>query len=478
MTGWISKRLRQRCHTAYSLLPCFAAVCLFSVPGAATAVPLEDWQQTLMQSSGRVGEGLIEALSRQPSVRVLVSFEVRSPTRGGALTRFRSPEQRAALLEAGDGVLHSIRGSSFTTERRFAAINALAGHIDANGVLDLLDNPAVVSIERDLGGGATLTEAVPLTGVNSVRRQGFKGKGVTVAVLDSGIDATHRALKKARKAESCFCSGGGGCCPDGSSTQLGRGSAEDDEGHGTHVTGIIASRGRQSPRGVAPRSKIVAIKVLDENNRFCCSSDILAALDWIITERPDVDIINMSLSTDARFKGHCDRKRRASGPAFATAIDTLRDQGILVFASSGNEASKKMGVPACIANTTAVAATYDEEFGSADWGSCVDPDADPNHVTCFSNANKRTDLAAPGAMITSSRLGGGAVILAGTSMASPMAAGCAALLKQAFPDATPQQMEGALKSSSTIATHTRTGRGFPRLDCEESLAVLTEEMEP
>ena len=63
-------------------------------------------------------------------------------------------------------------------------------------------------------------------------------------------------------------------------------------------------------------------------------------------------------------------------------------------------------------------------------------------------------------------------------MASPMAAGCAALLKQAFPDATPQQMEGALKSSSTIATHTRTGRGFPRLDCEESLAVLTEEMEP
>ena len=82
-----------------------------------------------------------------------------------------------------------------------------------------------------------------------VQKMGVNGKGVTIAVIDSGIDATHPDLKSAIVDEACFCTGPDGtpCCPDGTSRQFGRGAAVDEIGHGTHMAGIIAGRGRKGP---------------------------------------------------------------------------------------------------------------------------------------------------------------------------------------------------------------------------------------
>ena len=473
----VTHRVQQRVSSvgvSRVLLLCCGAAWLVLVPNAgASSSAVETWQRSRMEASNRVGQDVIEALADKGIARVLVLIQVRSATSGEVFTHFNSSAARLALRNASDDLLRHIERRDFTPVYRYSAINAVAGEVSPDGVIALLGSPLVKAISLDAGGTGGLLEAAPLTGMDTVRQQGFTGKGVTVAVLDSGIAKNRSDLKKARKAERCFCSTDGGCCPDGSSFQTGKGSAADDEGHGTWITGIIASRGKKSPRGCAPKAKVVAIKVLDEYNRYCCSSDILAALDWIITKRQDVDIVNMSLGTSKLFKGNCDRKLGAIGPAFATAVKTLMGQGVMVFAASGNEASrKKMAMPACIENTVSVGASYDEEFGKFDWGICSDHRADPNHVTCFSNTNRKTDLVAPGALITSARLGGGVMTGAGTSAATAMAAACAALLKQAYSNATPEQLEQALGSSSHIATDSKSGRSYPRLDCEEAFDFL------
>jgi subtilisin family serine protease len=135
----------------------------------------------------------------------------------------------------------------------------------------------------------------PLIGADLVHAQGIRGEGTTVALLDSGIDTDHPAFAGRIAAEACFCDNldGTGCCPSGVTQRSGPGSAEDDQGHGTHVAGIVS--------GVAPATHIVAVKVLDSANRFRSFTQIYRALEWIADNRPDVDAINMSLGSDARL---------------------------------------------------------------------------------------------------------------------------------------------------------------------------------
>jgi subtilisin family serine protease len=96
--------------------------------------------------------------------------------------------------------------------------------------------------------------------------RGIAGNGIVVAVLDSGVDTDHSDFAGAIIHQECFLDNGGsidghGRCPNGSDRQSGADAAEDDAGHGTHVTGIIMSHGVRSSVGVAPGAKIVAIKV-------------------------------------------------------------------------------------------------------------------------------------------------------------------------------------------------------------------------
>ena len=155
---------------------------------------------------------------------------------------------------------------------------------------------------------ATLVQGVPLVGADSVHAQGFTGAGVKVAVLDTGIDTNHPDLQDDLAAQHCFCDNHPSpvfaCCPGGGSEEA---NAEDDEGHGTSVAGIITSAGVAAPLGAAPDAEIVAVKVLDStgNGSF---SDIAAALDWVLTESgtpgspvQGVRVVNMSLSDSGQY---------------------------------------------------------------------------------------------------------------------------------------------------------------------------------
>ena len=264
----------------------------------------------------RVGPGVLQRLAETDRVRVMV-FLAATPV---PLNRLN--EVAREVSRAQERVLTALTRKEFTPIHVFASIPALAGEVNQPGLQKLLGVPGVLRVDLDEGGTGSLAQAVPLTNTDQVQAAGFTGQGVTVAILDSGMDLSHADLSGDLVGEACFCSGGGGCCPNGNTIQFGAGAGQDDHGHGTNVTGIVTSTGTISSVGTAPDAGIVSVKVLDSSNSFCCSSDVVAGLNWIITSRPDVAIVNMSLGTNAMFSGNCDNST-AFTMAFAAAINTL-----------------------------------------------------------------------------------------------------------------------------------------------------------
>lgn len=404
--------------------------------------------------------------------------QLQARARVSVIVALREPEGpasdltlRAAQIEAMQrDVLADLRQRDFALTHAWSGISALAGEVTLEGLATLVEHPDVVRVDVDEPARAFLAESKALVGAPDVQAAGFTGRGIVVAVLDTGVDAGHRDLADDLIAEQCFCSNGGGCCPSGAAQQGGAGSARDDNGHGTNVTGVITGGGSAAPTGVAPDAEIVAVRVLDKNGAGN-STDILSGLDFVITSRPEVKIVNMSLGLDTLFPGTCDSSASFTS-AFASAVRTLRGRGVSVFAATGNGGNPtQIGVPACISGVVGVGAVYDGDVGTVSFG-CTDAATSRDKVACFSNSSAAVDLLAPGAAITATARGGGAVTFIGTSQACPHAAASAALLLQARPGLSPDQIEAALKSTGPSITDSRNSMVFRRLDVRAALASV------
>lgn len=251
-----------------------------------------------------------------------------------------------------------------------------------------------------------------------------RGKGVVVAVIDSGIDYKHPAL-------------GGGFGPGfkvagGYDFVNDDADPMDDEGHGTHVAGII---GADSPEltGVAPEATLFAYKVLDHDGRGE-DSVVLAGIERAVDPNGDgdpsdhVDVINMSLGGPGDAEDILSR-----------AVDNAVTAGVIVCVAAGNDrTTMSVGSPA--ASRTAIT------VGASDAS---------NHVAYFSSKGPtrrefafKPDVIAPGDRIVSAKLGGGTIAESGTSMATPHVAGAAALLKALHPDWTPAFVKSAVAGSA------------------------------
>ena len=332
---------------------------------------------------------------------------------------------------------------------------------------DLAAHPDVISIAIDGEVYASLGESVPLINADDVHLLGVTGEGIEVAVLDTGIDTNHPDLADDILSENCFLSGYIPC-HNGQPTDSGPGSAEDDNGHGSHVSGIVTSAGVVAPTGVAPDAGIRAYKVLTSNGSGS-NSDIIAALDHIIANYPGTDLVNMSLGDGLSHGSICDTDL----PAMTAAIYTLKAGGTMVIASSGNKGFKSgIGHPACISTVISAGMTYDETFDSVSWAdaSCTDSPATVDTVTCASNSSPSLDLLAPGSDITSSTMGGGITTGRGTSFAAPHVVGVAALLLEDDPTLAPFELEYCLQSTGVPITDAGNGLTTPRVD---ALAALS-----
>lgn len=423
-----------------------------------------------------IGPRVAEAIASEGRARVVVML--RAPETATASTQPKA----AAIATLQSRVLSRLSTDDLQLSSRWRLIPGFAGRLSATGLAKLQADPLVARVDLDVPGQAHLAQSVPMIRANVVQAQGYTGQGVTVAVLDSGVNRSHPDLAGAVVDEQCYCedASGFGCCPDGWSSQSGTGAARDDNGHGTNVAGIIASRGTTVPKGVAPGASLVAVRVLAADGSFASTSQVVSGLDWLASNHPETKVVNMSLGTSALFSGDCDDVS-AWAQAFATAIGNLRNQGTLTFVSSGNQRStSQIAVPACISSAVAVGAVYKANVGAINhsWAGCSDSSTAADKVVCFSNTSSALDLLAPGSPIVSTGYQGGTSTYSGTSQASPHAAGTAALLFHASPGATPAQVETAMKSSGVTVTDHRTGQQFPRIDAKSALDALGGEPPP
>lgn len=445
------------------ILPRPASRVLLGVAGAIAAV------STVTGPAARAGSevagaSLVASLSEQARARVLIALrEPQTPPGDLAL-------RAAEIVDTRRGVLARL-GGGFRLTEQWDTIPAVAGDLTPEGLRRALADPDVAKVDLDIGGRITLAESAALIRATDAHESGFTGQGVTVAVLDTGADRSHRDLGDSIVDEHCFCQPN--CCPNGSGEQAGAGSAQDDNGHGTNVTGIITGNGSVAPRGVAPDASIVSIKVIARDGSFSSTAQILSGLDYVMRTRPDVKVVNLSLGTTSLFPGTCDGAASFT-TAFASAFNALKGRGVSVFASSGNNGqASQIAFPGCVSSAIAVGAVYDSDVGGQGFaGLCSDGSTGADRITCFSNASSALDLLAPGAPITSAGLGGGASTFLGTSQACPHAAAAAALLLQARPAASPDQIEATLKGSGVAVTDTRNGQTFRRIDVRAALSAL------
>lgn len=443
--------LLRRCAAA---LLCFAALPAMAQPVAAAA-----YAQARTQ-----GEAQVFVMLKTPATGL-------ATTRGAQATRLRSQV---------DSVLSSLpkRGQGKSL-RRYQGVPGFALRADPTTLAALARDPRVARVDLDVGGsgGAVAPDnALALNHLDEVAGAGYSGAGMKVAVIDTGIDSDHPDFAGRIVGQACFCSVGGGCCPNGGASQSGAGSAEDDHGHGTNVAGIVGGNGTIAPRGGLPAVSLVAVKVLDRNNRFCCTADVVAALDWVAANHSDVDAVNLSLGTDAQFAGDCDNAT-AWTQALAAAIANLNALGAVVTVSSGNQGSlNAMAAPACVRNAVSTGATWDFSGGAITYLGCTETSTAPLQPTCFANRSATTDLFGASAFVSAAGMNGGMSTYGGTSQAAPQACACAAALKQAAPSSTVQQRMDAMALSSTRIQDPASGRSYPLLNCRDAFGLLNPEV--
>jgi subtilisin len=238
-----------------------------------------------------------------------------------------------------------------------------------------------------------LAETIP-TGVqqvNAPQAWGYsQGKGIRVAVVDTGIDFTHPDLQPNYVGGTSFV--------PGAATPM------DDHGHGTHCAGTIAAAIEGSNVvGVAPQASLYAVKVLDQNGSGQFSW-IIAGLDWCIQNA--IHVVSMSLGG-------------ASAPtALETMCNTAWSKGLLLVAAAGH-ANLQTPVPPAVSNVG-----YPGKYRNVIAVSAIDA---ANVIAPFSCRGPEVDLCAPGVTVLSDKRGGGTTVMSGTSMASPHVAGVAAL---------------------------------------------------
>ena len=295
------------------------------------------------------------------------------------------------------------------------------------------------------------------------------GRGVRIAVLDTGIDVEHPDLRDAVVAQHCFTQGD---CPPSRSDESSQ--AQDDNGHGSHVAGIIAARGLLAGVGVAPGAELIAVKVSDHTDSGV-ESDWVAGLSWIYDNRHalGVRLVNISVASDALYDSAqpCDPEL----PALAEAVQHLVAAGVAVFAASGNRGSPTaLSAPACITGVVSVGAVYDADAGNqpadapsyaARWGerfaACRDRDAKRDQIACFTNSSQRLDLAAPGTAIVSDDLMGSTAAYWGTSQACPVATGVAALMLECNPTLAPADIKRVLVRTGRTSVDSKNRLEFP-----------------
>jgi subtilisin family serine protease len=300
------------------------------------------------------------------------------------------------------------------------------GFVDRDGVLALEAHPEIESIYGAQAVGIVrpvrvstatlrqkLTWGLQALHIDKLWAQGLTGQGIRVGHLDTGVDDSHPALKGRVAGFAEW---------DLLGQRLEDGAPHDSDQHGTHTAGIIAGKpvgGRAI--GVAPECELYSGLVIEGG---AVLARVLGGMEWMIDV--GVRVLSMSLG----WRGY--------DPSFLIITRRLRQQGVLPVFSIGNEGPGTSRSPGNYPETLSVGA-LDRNNRVAPFSCSVRFNRDRDPV--------QPDVVAPGVGIISARPGGGYQSMDGTSMATPYVAGVVALLWQARPDATLDEIELVIRQT-------------------------------
>ncbi|MCI5168303.1 MAG: hypothetical protein D3903_19985, partial [Candidatus Electrothrix sp. GM3_4] len=347
----------------------------------------------LILSGGLISTMVSPTLAKPPDmVKVLIGFNIQP-----------GPSEKALVHAKGGKVRHT-----------YHLVPAIAATLPAQAREALLRNPNVVAVDDDLVVHAIDVEldntwGVKRIGAGTVHDEGNKGYGVRVGILDTGIDTDHPDLNYDSSCSYSFVDGE---------------TLEDGHGHGTHTAGTVAALNNDTGVvGVAPEVTLCIYKVLN-NGGGGSYSDVIAALEQAVAD--GVQITNNSYGSSSD-----------PGSIVKAAFDNAYAAGVLNVGASGNDGN--------------AAGTGDNCIFPARWDSVIATAATTQSDTraSFSSTCPEVEVTAPGYMILSTVPGGGYGYMSGTSMASPHAAGTAALVLAANPGWTNDEVRLQLQDTAT-----------------------------
>lgn len=343
------------------------------------------------------------------------------------------------------------------------AVKGFAGRIPAGILKRVQSDPNVLSVIQDRvvttsakpdkpgkppkdGGGGSSGQVVPAGLVRIGAAPGslsFTGSGVGVAIIDTGIDFAHTDLNV---QPDCFFAKHSSSC-------------QDDHGHGTHVSGIVAALDNsQDTVGVAPNAALYAVKVLDSSGSGY-DSDIIAGLDWIATNAatvfPRIRVANISLGRPGTV---------GDNPVMQAAIQNVVSTGVTVVVAAGNDEFSEVSenIPAAYPEVLAIASTSAEDGTGPRRGGCAGIVIPADTASYFTTDGDGVAISAPGEArenvrnncfinsegILSLQNGGGTTRKSGTSMAAPHVAGVVALMVEKSGALTSEAIRTALKTGA------------------------------
>lgn len=322
-----------------------------------------------------------------------------------------------------------IAGYGGTVKRTFkSALNGYAAKLTAAQAKRLAANPSVAYVEQDQVVHADATQSSAPWGLDRIDQASLPlsgtytypdtaGSGVTAYVIDTGVRITHSQISGRASYGYDFV--------DGDST------AQDGNGHGTHVATTIAG----TTYGVAKAAKIVAVRVLN-NSGSGTTAGVVSGIEWVTTNHTSPAVANMSLGGSA-------------STSLDTAVANSIASDVTYAVAAGNSAALASAYsPARVATAITVGATTSADARAS-----------------YSNYGSTVDIFAPGSSILAgyNTSDTATATLSGTSMATPHVAGAAAVYLAGHTSATPAAVASALVAGAASGKLTSVGTGSPNL---------------